>query len=280
MSEDHPPASTFDALVLDLGGVLIKTPPRVSSNKSIPPLKRFTSTLAWMQYECGKIEETRCYDILGKQFGFNPSELNEAIALARTTVEYDEQVVSWIQTLRKDQPSLRIVAMSNISKPDFDALHTRWGPAFWPLFDEVFTSSAVGMRKPNLGFYRHVLKSTGIDPRKTIFVDDNIQNIISAGSFGMQSVLFEDTFILARTVKSLLSDPIGRGKAFLRENAKQLHSFTECGIAVLENYVQLLILEATGDEELIILNKPDYHQGNFWNFYIRMAFESLGLKNL
>ncbi|KAJ5607377.1 HAD-superfamily hydrolase subfamily IA variant 3 [Penicillium hordei] len=150
MSEDHPPALTFDALVLDLRRMLIKTP-QVYSNKSIPSLKRFTSTLA-------KIEETRCYDLLGKQFGFNPSELNGAIALARTTVEYDEQVVSCIQALRKDQPSLIIVAMSNISNPDFDAIHTRWGPAFWPLFGEVFPSSAVGMRKPTLGFYRHVLK--------------------------------------------------------------------------------------------------------------------------
>lgn len=174
MPED---ASTFDALILDLRGVLlIKTSPRVSSNKSIPSLKRFTLTLA-----CSM-----------KQL------------LSHAPQSNTEQVISWIQALRKDQPSLRIVAISNISKPDFDALHTRWSLAFWPLFDEVLTSSAVGMRNPNLGFYRHVLKSTGIDPRKIIFVDDNIQNIISAGSFGMQSVLFEDTFILARTVKTLL----------------------------------------------------------------------------
>lgn len=248
MSEDPPPASAFNALVLDLGGVFIKTPPRVSSNKSIPSFKRFTSTLVWMQYECGKIEETKCYELLGKQFNFNPSELSEAIALARTTVEYDEQMVSWIQALREDQPSLRIVAMSNISEPDFVALHARWGPTFWSLFDEFFTSSAVGMRKPNLGFYQHVLKSTGIDPQKTIFVDDNLQNVISAGSLGIHGIVFEGASVLAWTVRNLLCDPIVRGKAFLQENAKQLHSFTECGIPVLENYVQMLILEATGDE--------------------------------
>ncbi|KAJ5213551.1 HAD-superfamily hydrolase subfamily IA variant 3 [Penicillium cf. viridicatum] len=230
MSEDPPPGSTLDALILDLGGVLIKTP-RVSSNKSIPSLKRFTSTLAWMRMSVVRSKRPDSTTSLGNNSAsIHQSSMKQLLSHAPQS--NTEQVMSWIQALRKDQPSLKIVAMSNISKPDFDALHTRWGPAFCPLFDEVFTSSA----------------STRIDPRKTIFVDDNIQNIISAGSFGMQSVLFEDTFILARTVKTLLSDPIVRGKAFLRENAKQLHSFTECGIAVLENYVQLLILEATGDE--------------------------------
>jgi FMN phosphatase YigB (HAD superfamily) len=241
-------SSPFDALVLDLGGVLIKTPPHVSTNKSIPSLKRLTSTLTWMQYECDKIEEAQCYKILGEQFDFPPSELSEAIALARTTVEFDEEVVSWIQTLRQDQPSLKIIAMSNISKPDFDALHARWGPTFWSLFDEVFTSSAAGSRKPNLSFYQHVLRSTGINPEKAVFVDDSIQNTISAGSLGMRGILFENLPMLVRTVKGLLHDPVVRGKAFLQKNAKKLHSFTECGIPVLENYVQLLILEATGDE--------------------------------
>lgn len=28
--------------------------------------------------------------------------------------------------------------------------------------------------------------------------------------------------------------------------------------------------------ELVILNKPDYHQGEFWNFYIGTPFGSLG----
>lgn len=58
--------SPLDALILDLGGVFIKTPPRVSGNKSIPSLKRLMSTLAWMRYECKQKEEAECYEVLGK----------------------------------------------------------------------------------------------------------------------------------------------------------------------------------------------------------------------
>ncbi|KAJ5177857.1 HAD-superfamily hydrolase subfamily IA variant 3 [Penicillium coprophilum] len=261
------PASTFDAIVLDLGGVLIKTPARISTNEAIPPHKRYTSTLPWMQYECGEIEETTCYELVGKQFKFDPSELSKAVGLARTTVEYDQEIVSWIRALRKEHPSLKVFAMSNISKPDFDALHTRWGATFWSLFDDIFTSSAAGMRKPNFGFYQHVLKSTGIEPQRIIFVDDKIQNFAAAQSLGMHSILFEDTSVLARTVKNILHDPIVRGKAYLQDNAKQLNSFTDSGVNFMENYVQLLILEATGDEELVILDKPDCRQAEFWNFY-------------
>ena len=188
------------------------------------------------------------YEILGKQFGFSPSALGEGIAQARMTVEYDQEIVSWIQALRENHPSLKIFAMSNISKPDFDSLFARWGADIWSLFDQVFTSSMAGVRKHDLGFYEHVVKSTGVDPARTIFVNDDVFSTISAGSLGMNAVLFEDPAALARTIKNLLVDVVTRGNAWLKQNAKKMHSFTDCGVLLWENYAQLLILEATGNE--------------------------------
>jgi FMN phosphatase YigB (HAD superfamily) len=164
--------SPFDTIILDLGGVFIKSPSRVSSNKSIPSLKRLQSTLPWMKYECNQIGEAECYETLGKQFNFLPSELIGAIAKARMTVEYGEVMVAWLCALREERRAsaspLKIVAMSNISQPNFDAVHARWGADFWVLFDQVFISAAVGLRKHSLGFYQHVLDAASIDPLRAI----------------------------------------------------------------------------------------------------------------
>lgn len=172
-------------------------------------------------------------------------------------LEYDEVMVSWLRALREGRKAsaspLKIVAMSNISQPDFDALHARWGADFWDLFDQVFTSAAAGLREPSLGFYQHVLDVAAIDPQRAIFVDDSILNAILAGSMGIHSTLFErSASALAQEIKGLFHDPITRGNAFLLEHAQQHHSFTDCGITVFENYVQLLILEATANRFVFV----------------------------
>ena len=35
-------------------------------------------------------------------------------------------------------------------------------------------------RKSNIGFYQHWVEATGIDPSRTIFVDDKIENVLTA----------------------------------------------------------------------------------------------------
>lgn len=94
---------------------------------------------------------------------------------------------SLIRDLRTQSDGrLRIFAMSNVSPPDWAVLQTK--PADWPILDQVFTSGSAGERKPSdLGFYRYVLASTGVDPRQTIFVDDKLENVFFARSLGFMA---------------------------------------------------------------------------------------------
>jgi FMN phosphatase YigB (HAD superfamily) len=137
--------------------------------------------------------------------------------------------------------------MSNISQPDFDAIRMR--TAAWDIFDKVFTSCAAGERKPHLGFYRHVLAETGSNPHSTVFVDDKLENVLSARSLGLHGIIF-DSHEVKRTLRNVLGDPIARGQQYLKDNAGHLNSVTDDGHAlneIRENFTQLLIWEATGD---------------------------------
>ena len=81
-------------------------------------------------------------------------------------------------------------------------------------------------RKPNIGFYEHVIDKTRIDPSCMIFVDDKIENVLSARSFGMQGILFDDQAKVVQQIKNLCGDPILRGNRFLVSRKKHLTSVT------------------------------------------------------
>jgi len=95
-------------------------------------------------------------------------------------------------------------------------------------------SAAARERKPNIGFYQHVIDKTGIDPSRTIFVDDKLENVLTARSFGMHGIVFDDQEKVIQQLKNLCGDPILRGKNFLASHKKRLISVTSTNIELSE----------------------------------------------
>ena len=93
-----------------------------------------------------------------------------------------------------------------------------------------YFSAAAHKRKPNIGFYQHVIEETGIDPTRTIFVDDKLENVITAQSFGMHGIIFDDQENVIRQLKNICGDPISRGSKFLASLKKNFRSVTSNNI--------------------------------------------------
>jgi len=62
----------------------------------------------------------------------------------------------------------------------------------WPLFSAVFTSGHVGMRKPDLCFFEHVINKIGYHPNQVVMVDDQAESIHAARSFGIHGLCLAD----------------------------------------------------------------------------------------
>lgn len=114
-----------------------------------------------------------------------------------------------------------------------------------------------------LGYFRHVLESTGADPSRTIFIDDKLDNVLAARSFGMTGIVYDDFENVERTLRNLCFDPTIRGASFLTRHAGRHLSYTSTGVIIHENFAQLLILEATHDSSLVKYTK---YNGPF-NFF-------------
>jgi FMN phosphatase YigB (HAD superfamily) len=240
------PFKKATTLILDLGDVLFSWSPHTETSIPARTLKAILASPAWADYVCGLISQQACYDRISNEFHIPPSEITEAFNQARDTLKPNEEMLNFVRELKhQSNGQLRVYAMSNISHPDYDYLKTK--SADWSLFDKVYTSADAGERKPSLGFYRHVLFDTDADPRSVIFVDDKPENVLSARSFGMRGIVFDDQKRVIQAIRNAAEDPVYRARSYLQSNARLLHSVTSNGLTLKENFAQLLKLEATCD---------------------------------
>ncbi|KAG1872508.1 HAD-like domain-containing protein [Suillus subalutaceus] len=270
--------SNYTTLIFDIGDVLFSWSLQTKTSISPNVLRKILSSPTWIDYERGRISQAECYARVGGEFSVDPTEVGRAFQDARDSLQSNEELISVIRHLKaRSDGMLHVFAMSNISAPDYEFLRTK--PVDWSLFDGIFTSAGVGERKPNLGFYNAVISSTGADPSRTIFVDDKMENVLSARSLGMHGIVFDDHRKVVRALYNLLGDPVERGRQYLTVNAKKLLSVTDNGNLLRENFSQLLILEATDNryEDYLsfpalieqhvrnLVNLTDTHR--MWNFF-------------
>lgn len=238
---------TKTTILVDLGGIFVHPPVnhKLGDGKSSIKLGRILSSSPWMDLETGKIGEDECFARVAELYGLQAENLKEVIANLRDNVAYDEKMLSLFKEI-KQIPGVTVNLASNISEPDYQALHRRWGDSFWGTFDGVFTSGKLGVRKPNLSFYQKVLRETRAVPEETLFIDDQTENVLAAMSLGIRGIVGIDD--LARKLKNFIGDPVERGLGFLDKYAGKHYTITTGGDSIDENYAQLLILEATQNE--------------------------------
>ncbi len=62
---------------------------------------------------------------------------------------------------------------------------------FYDIFDNIFLSNEIGFIKPDMDKYKYVLKKLDTKPKRCIFIDDKIQNLVPARELGIIVIRFE-----------------------------------------------------------------------------------------
>ena len=126
----------------------------------------------------------------------SPPEFRQAIREMSGIVVSDEIIdntwnliigdypVERIELLKQIKKHYRIFLLSNTNKIHYDFYISKFkkefGFEFSSLFDRVYMSFQIGMRKPDFESYLYVLNQNNLRPVETLFVDDAIQNIFAA----------------------------------------------------------------------------------------------------
>jgi 2-haloacid dehalogenase len=188
------PSTKIDAIIFDLGGVLIDWNPNYVFDKLFtdPEKKKYffenVCTPDWNeQQDAGRTVKEATEDLLEKHpdwkeyidayYGRWEEMLGGPI---QGTVEIFKQL--------KESGNYKIYALTNWSAELFPIALNRYEFLHW--FDGRVVSGEEKMRKPFPEFYQLILNRFQLTPEETLFIDDSARNTNAAKEHGLNTLLF------------------------------------------------------------------------------------------
>lgn len=187
-------------IIFDLGGVLLNIDPK----KTIDAFGKLG-----MEQLVGDKGLSYDHEIfyLMEQGKITSDEFRQGVLeLLPTQVSFQEIDDAWTAMLL-DFPPIRVKLLKNLRK-DFkiylfsntNAIHVekfhsnfrnQHGFEVSTLFDKDFYSNEIGYRKPSSEAYQETIRLSGINPEKSLFIDDSLLNVESAIASGLKGFWLE-----------------------------------------------------------------------------------------
>ncbi len=195
-----------EAVVFDLGNVLIDWDPRHLYRKLFDDeaaMERFLAEICTLEWN-RQLDAGRPFaDAVGELSAEHPdhADLIEAYQL-RWLEMLGGAVPGTLDVLRAVKlRGFPVYALSNWSLEMFGATRERF--PFLNEFDGIVISGEVGVGKPEPGIFRHLIERFGLDPAKTVFIDDWDLSVETARRLGFRTIQFRNAAQLAEELRGL-----------------------------------------------------------------------------
>ncbi|GKZ56574.1 hypothetical protein AnigIFM49718_001841 [Aspergillus niger] len=190
------------AMVIDFGDVLCSWVIPSNSVLPSPTLKSMMSSKPWYDYERGFCDRDVCFALLAAEFNVDVEAISTAMDDIRQSLSVHQHMLALIQQIKQCHPHIRIYGMTNTPKEERDVLIAITSRS--SIFDGVYISGELGMRKPELDFYQYVLRDIDLAAEQVVLIDDKCRNVRAAEACGMHGVVFHDYDALRRDLEVLL----------------------------------------------------------------------------
>jgi putative hydrolase of the HAD superfamily len=145
----------------------------------------------WIPLSLAEITEEQFWPKVFTEAGILPAD--NFIEMVRKDLLESHQPYqqSWllVNTIKKYSPKIKLGLLTNNCKEWFEYWEQKYSLS--KTFDSIITSYNVHYRKPDRRIYDAAIRVLDVDPRKILFLDDQIPNVEAARSAGMQAVLFQ-----------------------------------------------------------------------------------------
>ena len=184
-----------DTVVFDLGGVLLDWDPRHLYRKLIDDPAELADFLArvctseWHRaHDLGVPILQSCQELAREYPG--QAQLIMAWA-ARGEEMVAGQIDGTVEVLADlSRAGVPCFALSNMEAETFPLRRERF--AFMRYFDAFIISGIEGVAKPDPAIFKILLTRYGLDPARTVFIDDHLGNVASAQQMGLRAIRFAD----------------------------------------------------------------------------------------
>jgi glucose-1-phosphatase len=179
----------IDTIIFDFGDIFIN----LDKEGTINGLKKLGLS-HWnedlnqlnLQFEKGQITEENF--LLGLQKHV-PNATIEEISVAWNAVLLDFPLYR-LEFLQKIPKKYRLFLLSNTDAIHIETFERENGVSFYSdfyqCFEKVYFSFEMGMRKPDIEIYTHLINKHNLSASRTLFVDDKKENTDAARSLGLQ----------------------------------------------------------------------------------------------
>ena len=186
----------IDNIIFDLGNVIldidyqstIKAFEKIGIENASMLYSKSSQTKIFDQLETGKI--TKVDFILEIQKIIPKASKSEIINAWNAIIkDLPNSRIDILKNLRKNKFS--IFLLSNTNSIHIDYIIKKIGEGkydeFYNLFDKVYYSHEVKLRKPDPNIFKLVINENNLKIKNTLFIDDSIQHINSAKKLGLQT---------------------------------------------------------------------------------------------
>ena len=142
--------------------------------------------------DLGLISEEETYAEMSEISGIPKDRIREEFY---SLVKINRELVEYIKSLRE---KYKVYLLSNA--PEGFLRRVLQDNDLYPLFDGLFISCEIGLKKPSGAYYVYALKNIGIRPEEAFFTDDNPENISAARAIGINAEVFTGTRSLKRAL--------------------------------------------------------------------------------
>lgn len=185
-------------IIFDLGGVILNLDNRRTEEAFIRlGVKQIGQYFGhghaasfFKDYEVGKISDRQFIDAIRELTG---AEIPDEAIIDGWNALLLDFPPERIQLLKQLGKSYRIFLFSNTNALHLAALQHKYTETFGPgmlddLFEKAYYSHLLGMRKPDVASFEHILKENQLNGPQTLFVDDALVNVEGAEQAGMRGL--------------------------------------------------------------------------------------------
>jgi putative hydrolase of the HAD superfamily len=186
-------ASPIRNVVFDFGGVLVRWQPEavIASFYADETLRALVRDAVirhpdWIDIDRGTLSESAAIERFAARMTRPAAEMRALMQHIKDSLTPLPDSIALLDELA--QRGVPLYGLSNMSVPIFALLQSRYD--HWNHFRGIVISGEVGLVKPDPEIFHHLAQRYDLIPAETVFIDDHLPNIESAGRLGFRTIHF------------------------------------------------------------------------------------------
>ena len=181
------------AIIFDLGGVLLN----ISYQNTIASFKKLgiknTDNIYSKKTQSHIFNLIETGEITAKKFLEDLQVFTNNATIQEVKDAWNAMLLNLpkkrLQVLLSLKSNHALFLLSNTNTIHINAISNKLGARKWEgfcnLFDKIYLSHEIGIRKPNSEAFQLILNQQKLNPKEVLFIDDSYQHIVSAKKLGI-----------------------------------------------------------------------------------------------